>query len=295
MIGAKLVSTKSTGRVLALGMSVGAASALLLFGFGPALAGCLVPPAKLSDSAMQAFRDRPGDLLQRHPTGGPIMSAEIMRHVGSDESVLPSIIQLGKDANRAQRVAIGIGLARAAAACTRAQPELEKVIMGAVTAAGISELATAFAAGLASLETFRDAAIGAEAQLGGVPLSGGLSAAPGGSTRGAGAGGPGGGGGGGSPTEFLTFGVRGSATVRGGGRPVTSVRGGGPLEDDAQDTGTPVGRDPEEPRDPGGGTVPDGSPGAAPVSQVVTSGGGLIFSSKGVTSTYGATVSPTRR
>lgn len=172
------------------------------------------------------------------------MSAEVMRHVGSDESVLASVIQLAREGNLAQRVAIGIGLAKAASICSREHPELEQMIKAAVVAGGISELATAFAVGTNSLDTAAEAASGEPA--GGAPLISGPSAAIGGN-------GPSStiGGGGAAATfvgtELLTFGVQESVlSVRRGGQPAMSLRGD------------------------------------------------LTFSGRGVTSTSGATVSPTR-
>jgi hypothetical protein len=101
---------------------------------------------------MQAFKDNPRELLERFPAGGPAMSGDVMRRAGSDLEVLPQIIQLARDGNTAQRVAIGIGLARAASACSRTHPEMEQAIKRAVADAGMSELSTAFAAGLSSLD-----------------------------------------------------------------------------------------------------------------------------------------------
>jgi len=119
----------------------------------PALAeGCLLAPAKLSDATMQVFKDNPRELLDRFPAGGPAMSAEVMRRVGSDTAVLPLIIQLAREGNTAHRVAIGIGLARASSACSRTHPEIEQTIKRAVAEAMLSELSTAFAAGLSSLD-----------------------------------------------------------------------------------------------------------------------------------------------
>jgi hypothetical protein len=101
---------------------------------------------------MQAFKDNPKELLDRFPAGGPAMSADVMRRAGSDVAVLPQIVQLAREGNTAHRVAIGIGLARSASVCARTQPEIEQAIKRAVADAGLSELSTAFAAGLSSLD-----------------------------------------------------------------------------------------------------------------------------------------------
>jgi hypothetical protein len=179
---------------------------------------------------MQAFRDRPQDLLDRHPSGGPTLSSEIVRYVGSDEVVLASVVELARRGNGAQRVAIGIGLAKTVVACSRALPGLEQLIGKAVAAAGITELATALAAGLSSIDPMSGAELAQSTES---PIAGG-SSAPGGTSSSPVAR-PGGAANSSSGTEFVTFRLRGS------GEPPPS------------------------------------------------------FSAKGVKSTYGATVSPTRR
>jgi hypothetical protein len=100
---------------------------------------------------MKVFAERPLGLLERFPMGGPAMSAHVMRLVATDTGVLDAILHLAKDASTAQRVAIGIGLAKAASACSRTHPEIEQGIKQAVADSGLSEVATAFAAGLSSL------------------------------------------------------------------------------------------------------------------------------------------------
>ena len=170
----------SAERKTALRLCLFAGPAFLIAGLQPAVAACLISPAKYSDAVIQAFKERPSDLLRRYPAGGPLMSAEVMRHVGSDESVLGSVIQLARDGNLAQRVAIGIGLAKAVSTCSRGYPELEQMIRDAVAAAGISELATAFAAGTSSLDAAAETASGEPA--GGAPLASGPRAVMGGNT-----------------------------------------------------------------------------------------------------------------
>jgi hypothetical protein len=139
-----------------------------------ASAGCLVAPAKLSDGAMQAFRNQPAELLKRHPAGGPAMSAEVARRVGSDASVLALVIQLAKEGTPAQRVAIGIGVAKVISTCGRLQPDLESTIRQAVAQAALPELSAAFAAGLGSLE-----ALAETAPTGGPESAGGLTGSTG--------------------------------------------------------------------------------------------------------------------
>lgn len=260
-----------------------ATSLLLLPVHEAASQGCLLAPAKLSDSAMQAFKERPAEFLDRHATGGPLMSADIMRRVGSDMAALPVAVQLARDGNQAQRVAIGIGLAKASATCSRTHPGLEQMIKQAVAEAAISELTVSFAAGLSSLEL--TAAPIAGTQPAGAPLAGDLRAAGGGSLDR-----PAGAGGGVAAvvvgTEFLKFAVNGSTlSVRRGGEPVMSLRSktAPPPADTGGDPGTPPRGDPKIPPDRNGdGTSPPDR-------------NALTFLSRGVRSTYGNTVSPTRR
>lgn len=170
--------------------------------------GCLLSPAKLADAVIQAFKDNPKDLLDRFPAGGPAMSADVMRRAGSDLAVLPQIIQLAREGNTAHRVAIGIGLARTASACARTHPELEKEIKRAVAEAGISELSTAFAAGLSSLDQTA-AVLDRRAPSDAPAITGGPSASVGGSTQAKAVGG-GGAASGGRGTEFLATPILGS-------------------------------------------------------------------------------------
>jgi hypothetical protein len=253
-------------------LSTAGVLSLLLVGQAGAQS-CLISPAKLPDGVIEAFKNRPAELLERHPMGGPVMSVEIMRRAGSDISTLPAVIQLAKDGTAAQRVAIGIGLARAAAVCSRTQPEVEQMIKQAVTAAGITELTAAFAAGSSPLEQVMvPAGLGSPA---GAPLSGKQGGGGGSSSEAASAGG------GGSaantgPGDFLTFSVRGSTiSVREGGIPSMSSRSKrGTLDGD----------------DRGGGTPPPGDgPNRPPTKETPP------FGDRGMTSTYGSTISPTRR
>jgi hypothetical protein len=132
--------------------TAGAAAALLLLLGQGALAqdsgGCLLHPAKLSEPAVKSFKDRPADILANHPGGGLPMSAAVRRLAGSDVSTVSALVALAKDASVAQIVALGIGLARAAAVCNRLRPELAKRIQQEVEKAGIPALTAAFAAGV---------------------------------------------------------------------------------------------------------------------------------------------------
>ena len=185
--------------------------------------GCLLAPAKLSDATVQAFKDNPKELLDRFPAGGPAMSADVMRRAGSDVAVLPQIIQLAREGTTAHRVAIGIGLARTASACARTRPELEQAVKRSVADAGLSELSTAFAAGLSSLDQTA-AVLDRGAPSEGPAISGGPSASVGGSAE-AKAVGAGGAASSSRGVEFLTTPIPGATFSNSeDGIPSTSVR-----------------------------------------------------------------------
>lgn len=190
-------------------------------------AGCLLAPAKISDATIAAFKQRPGELLERFPAGGPTMSAEIMRNAGSEIEVLPEIIGIARQGTTAHRVAIGIGLARAATVCTRTNPDIEQRIKQAVSDAALSELSTAFAAGMSATEQ--------------------------------------------SATFAASSASDGSAFA---GGPLVSAGGG-------SDAKSPV--------------AAGGPAGSADLLNTSISGSMRSFSSRGLTSTTGNTVSPTRR
>jgi hypothetical protein len=106
---------------------------------------CMVEPAKLSDAAISTFNNNPSALKEHHPSGGPAMSAEVRRLTASDIGTAPKLIDLAKNAKPEHIVALGIGLAQAAAICTKTKPELAKTIKKLVAESGIPSLVAAFA------------------------------------------------------------------------------------------------------------------------------------------------------
>jgi hypothetical protein len=137
-------------QVLAVAMSL-----LLMCGqqaLAQATGGCMLSPAKLPETAIKAFKDKPAELLAVHTGGGPAMSQYIRRLAGSDVSTVPQLIGLTKDANLAQVVAIGVGLAGASAVCKLAHSDLAKDIADQVNKAGIPALTSAFAVGMSALD-----------------------------------------------------------------------------------------------------------------------------------------------
>jgi hypothetical protein len=114
--------------------------------------GCMLSPAKISEAAINAFKDKPGDVLAVHSGVGPAMSRHVRRLAGSDVSTVPQLIGLMKEANLAQVVAVGVGLAGASAVCKLTRPDLAQDIADQVTKAGIPALTSAFAVGATPLD-----------------------------------------------------------------------------------------------------------------------------------------------
>jgi hypothetical protein len=113
---------------------------------------CLLSPAKLSDSVVKAFLEKPSELLSAYPNGGPVMSRQIRRLAGSDLATIPQLIELAKRADLVQVVAIGVGLAEAAAICKLTDARLAEEIADQVSKAGIPALTSAFAVGATTVE-----------------------------------------------------------------------------------------------------------------------------------------------
>jgi hypothetical protein len=133
--------------------------AALLLGTPEALAdGCLLHPAKLPDSAVEAFKARPVGLLDDYPKGGVVMSSAVRRLAGSEVATVPDLVGLAKNAGVAQIVALGVGLAGTVNVCRQKRPDLAARISDEVKRAQNSALFAAFAASLPSRQV---AAMGA--------------------------------------------------------------------------------------------------------------------------------------
>lgn len=156
------------------------ASACMFAQQAAAQGSCLLSPAKLSENAVKAFQDQPSELLSVHANGGPLMSRNVRRLAGSDISTVSQLIALAKGANLAQVVAVGVGLAEAAAICKLSDAKLAEEIADQVAKAGIPALASAFAAGTTTFEVVDAGGAGAAGalQTSGKPASGGGSPEP---------------------------------------------------------------------------------------------------------------------
>lgn len=127
-------------------------------------ASCLVAPASLPDSTIQAFLSSPAGLLSEFQTGGILMSNRVRALAGTDPAALTPIIALASQANPAQVAALGAGLARAAAACVPVKPDYAARIQQEVAETDNAALQTAFAGATPETET---AALGAAGAAGG--------------------------------------------------------------------------------------------------------------------------------
>ena len=155
--------------------------AVCMFGQHAAAQGsCLLSPSKLSDNAVKAFQDQPAELLSVHANGGPLMSRNVRRLAGSDLSTVSQLIALAKEASLAQVVAVGVGLAEAAAICKLTDLKIYEDIADQVAKAGIPALASAFAAGTTTFEVVDAGGAGGAGalQTGGKPAAGGGSPEP---------------------------------------------------------------------------------------------------------------------
>lgn len=119
--------------------------------------GCLSSASSLHQTEIDAFLERPADLLDLYPAGGPAMSARVQRLAGSDTSTVPALIALAKGARPAHVVALSMGLGRAAAHCAAKRPDLAHTIKQRVAAEGSSSLRALFS----SEATVMELALGA--------------------------------------------------------------------------------------------------------------------------------------
>lgn len=144
---------------------------------------CFLSPARLSDEAVNVFRNNPEALLTSNPVGGYSLSSQVRSLAGSDTESISSLVRLADNANNAQVTAVAVGLAQAATACVNTRPDISAEIQQAVAESGNQALIAAFAAASGDTQT---AAVGG---------TGGTGAGGGGAIGGDGAGGGGAGGG----------------------------------------------------------------------------------------------------
>lgn len=146
-------------------------------------ASCFLPPAKLGDDRIAAFLAAPQALLDQNSGGGLPLANDTRGLAGSSSAAVPVLVELAKSGTPAQQAAIGAGLARAAVACSRTNPDYAAMIQQAVAASGIAGMITAFVSASNEVQTaaIGGAAAGGAGGAGGAAGIGGGGAAGGGS------------------------------------------------------------------------------------------------------------------
>ena len=181
---------------------------------------CFLPPAKMSEAAIDAFLANPPELLVTNASGGLPLANQVRSLAGSSSASVPVLLDLARTATASQQAAIGAGLARAAIACSRVDAAYAAMIQQLVAESGIEGLIAAF--------------IGASNEVQTAALPGGTPA--GGIGGGVTAGGIGGGGAAGGGTGGIGGGVAGGTAQAGG----AAFRGGNRSFFDDDDNQTSV-------------------------------------------------------
>lgn len=107
---------------------------------------CVLEPARLPDAVINSFKENPSNLIPKNPAGGPPLSTDVRRLAASDVRVVPKLIDLAKDAKPEHIVALGIGLAQAAAICAKTKQEHAEAIKKLITESRNSALTASFSA-----------------------------------------------------------------------------------------------------------------------------------------------------
>ncbi|MGU3362795.1 hypothetical protein ACLBWX_20935 [Methylobacterium sp. M6A4_1b] len=94
--------------------------------------------------AVEAFLDRPSDLLSRHPNDQRGLSAEVDTLALASPQALSALLRLARTALPDQRQAIGYGLGRVSAYCESRDASVSRRITEAVTALGNRDVAFAY-------------------------------------------------------------------------------------------------------------------------------------------------------
>jgi hypothetical protein len=99
---------------------------------------------KLPDTVIAQFKADPQSLLTTYASAGLPLSTRVRGLVLTDPSLVATLIELAKNANDAQKGAIGAGLAEAAQLSAATDPKLAAQIQQAVAQSGLAPLITAF-------------------------------------------------------------------------------------------------------------------------------------------------------
>jgi hypothetical protein len=138
--------------------------------------------AKLPDSAIAQFKANPQALLTTYASAGLPLSSEVRSLVLTDPSLVDALITVAKDANDAQKAAIGAGLAEATRIIVATDPKLAAQIQVAVAQSGLGPLITAYIAGSNATVTAATGGGGGDAGGGGGGPTGGVGSFTGSNT-----------------------------------------------------------------------------------------------------------------
>jgi hypothetical protein len=99
---------------------------------------------QVSDITVAAFFADPDQILLENPDGGARLAADVRDLALSDPATLPEILSLLPKATKAQKAAIGAGLAKAARMTARSNPGYAKEIQQAVVQTKDADLIQAY-------------------------------------------------------------------------------------------------------------------------------------------------------
>lgn len=103
----------------------------------PATALCALRDFRPGQFDFSIYLDSPDRVISDYPSGGGSLTDFVVAFVGREKRGLPTILTSLNQATKAQRVAIGVGLARAASACQTSDGAMARNIRKAV--AGIPD------------------------------------------------------------------------------------------------------------------------------------------------------------
>jgi hypothetical protein len=139
----------------------------------PAVAQVAAPAHPLSKTTLERYEGDPQALLSANPAGGLPLIARVRAFAMSDPSAAATLIALARNANDAQRAAIGAGLASAVKALALSDPKAADAIKQQVAQSGIDVLITAFVAASAPTPAVvtGDAGVDGDSTSGGPPAN----------------------------------------------------------------------------------------------------------------------------
>jgi hypothetical protein len=105
---------------------------------------------QMLEISVATFLTDPPEIIRENPNGGAQLMVEVRDLALSDPTTLPPILALLPEANKAQKAAIGAGLAQATKVASRTRPAYANEIQQAVAQADHDEVILAYDAALAT-------------------------------------------------------------------------------------------------------------------------------------------------